>query len=197
VVRPGAPRAVDIMGAMSEIADRYGRISAGFTTRVVNVSPDQWVDLTPCPDWTVRDLVAHVIGTQRGVVARVSAGEPAEVDRDGDLLTPWLEACHAITEVLGDPTRAAAIVGGMFGEQPFETLVGRLVCTDLLVHTWDLARATGQDDRLDPGALSMADEFLSAIDDAIRVPGGFAEKITPAPGADDQSRFLNFCGRAA
>jgi uncharacterized protein (TIGR03086 family) len=130
-------------------------------------------------------------------VARVGASEAAEVDRDGDLLAQWLGASNAITVALGDPTRAAAIVGGMFGEQPFEALVGRLVCTDLLVHTWDLARATGQDDRLDPEALSKAEEFLSDIDEAIRVPGGFAAKITPSPGADDQTRFLNFCGRAA
>ena len=33
---------------------------------------------------------------------------------------------------------------GMFGEQTFESLVGRLVCSDTLIHTWDLARATGQ-----------------------------------------------------
>jgi uncharacterized protein (TIGR03086 family) len=180
---------------MSEVADRYGRISTGFTARVVNVSPGQWVDRTPCPDWAVRDLVAHVIGTQRAVLTRVSGHEQAEVDRDGDLLAQWREASNAIAGALGDPTCAAVIVGGMFGEQPFEALVGRLVCTDLLVHTWDLARATGQDDALDPEALTKAEEFLSVIDEAIRAPGGFAEKIAPSPDADDQTRFLNFCGR--
>ena len=71
----------------------------------------------------------------------------------------------------------------------------RMVCTDVLVHTWDLARATGQDETLDPEALSVAAEFLASLDDAIRAPGGFGEKITPSAGADDQTRFLNFCGR--
>ncbi len=71
-----------------------------------------------------------------------------------------------------------------------------MVCTDLLVHTWDLARATGQDERLDADAVSSAGGFLASIDDAIRVPGGFAPKITPSPQADDQTRFLNFAGRA-
>jgi hypothetical protein len=73
---------------------------------------------------------------------------------------------------------------------------GRLVCTGLPVHTWDLARATSQDEALDPGAVSRADEFLLAVDEAIRVPGGFATKVTPLPDADDQTRFLDFCGRA-
>jgi hypothetical protein len=65
-------------------------------------------------------------------------------------------------------------IGGMFGEQSFESVVGRLVCTDLLVHTWDLARATDHDEQLDPGAITTSREFLAAIDDGIRSPGGFA-----------------------
>ena len=103
---------------------------------------------------------------------------------------------RAIAEAVGDGSLATAMVGGMFGEQSFESLVGRLVCTDLLVHTWDLARAAGQDEALDPGAVSRAQEFRVAVDDAIRVPGGFAPAVTPSSDADDQTRFLNFCGRA-
>ena len=83
----------------------------------------------------------------------------------------------------------------MFGEQTFESLVGRLVCTDTLIHTWDLARATGQDETLDPGAVAKAMESLGPMDEAIRRPGGFGAKISPAPGADAQRQFLNFCGR--
>ena len=83
----------------------------------------------------------------------------------------------------------------MFGEQSLASLVGRLVCTDLLVHTWDLARATAQDERLDGAAVSSSEAFLASMGDGIRAPGGFAEQITPPPDADDQTRFLNFCGR--
>ncbi len=181
---------------MSETAERYDRIAAGFTARVLPVSAEQWSAPTPCPDWSVRDLVTHVIGTQRGVMTRINGADPVVVDRNGDLVAQWREASRAIAGAVRDETRASTIVGGMFGEQPFESLVGRLVCTDLLVHTWDLARATGQDETLDPGGVSAAQVFLSSIDDAIRVPGGFADKITPAADADAQTRFLNFCGRA-
>ena len=73
------------------------------------------------------------------------------------------------------------MTGGMFGEQTFESLVCRLLCADTLLHTWDLARATGQDDRLDPAAVAAALEFLGPLDEAIRRPGGFAAKIEPAP----------------
>ena len=48
----------------------------------------------------------------------------------------------------------------MFGEQPFESLVGRLLCADTLIHTWDLARATGQPEALDPGGVAKAADVL-------------------------------------
>ncbi len=184
------------MTGVSETADRYRTIAEGFTTRVAAVAPTQWSAPTACPDWSVRDLVAHVVGTQRGVLARLDALEPIEVDPSGDLLAQWLKASGAISTALDDRARSSKVVGGMFGEQSFETLVGRLVCTDVLVHTWDLARATGQDEMLDSDAVSASQGFLSSIDDAIRAPGGFAAKITSPPGVDDQTRFLHFCGRA-
>jgi uncharacterized protein (TIGR03086 family) len=187
---------VGIVSDVSEIATRYETVAAGFTARVSKVTSDQWSAPTPCSDWTVRDLVAHVIGTQRGVLARLDDTETGATDQSGSLPEQWREASHAIAEAVNDPTRAPTVVGGMFGEQSFESLVGRLVCTDLLVHTWDLARATGQDERLDAAAVAGSAQLLASMDDAIRVPGGFAEKIAPSPGADDQTTFLNFCGRA-
>ena len=184
------------VSAVSETSDRYGIVAAGFSTRLAGVAPDMWSAPTPCPDWTVRDLVAHAIDTHRRVAARLDSSDPVEVDRAGDLELQWRAASDSIALALGDETQASTVMGGMFGEQPFEALVGRLVCTDLLVHTWDLARATGQDEELDPGALARATVFLAAVDDAIRVRGGFGPKIAPAADADEQTRFLNFCGRA-
>ena len=74
--------------------------------------------------------------------------------------------------------------------------MGRLVSADTLVHTWDLARATGQDESLDPQTAAKVLEFLTPIDESVHYPGGFAAKIDPPPGADMQTRLLNFTGRA-
>jgi uncharacterized protein (TIGR03086 family) len=180
---------------MSEVLLRYQTIAEGFTARVEGVEPDRWESPTPCEGWTARDVAAHVIGTHHRVLASVDHREPAEVDRTGDLLGQWLVASDAVKAALADDERASKTVGGMFGEQPFESLVGRLLCADTLVHTWDLARGTGQDDRLDADAVSKAMEFLTPLDETIRRPGGFAAKIVSSPEADQQSRLLNFCGR--
>jgi uncharacterized protein (TIGR03086 family) len=174
---------------------RYEAVAAGFTARLAGVAADRWGDPSPCAEWSARDVAAHVVRTHRTVLARLDGTEPEEVDAEGDLAGQWKAATAAIVAALSDPERAETVIGGMFGEQTFESLVERLVATDTLVHTWDLARATGQDERLDEEAVSRAEAFLTPLDEAIRRPGGFAPKITPAPDADRQTRFLNFCGR--
>lgn len=181
---------------MGEVHDRYRRVADGFTRRVDGVAEDQWDAATPCPDWTVRELAAHVVGVHRRVVASVDGAPPPDVDPHGDLPAQWRSASGAVSAALEDPERAGTTVRGMFGEQSFESLVGRLVCADTLFHTWDLARATDQDERLDPEAMATALQFLEPLDDGIRAPGGFGPKLDPPPGADEQARFLAFGGRA-
>jgi uncharacterized protein (TIGR03086 family) len=181
---------------MSEVSERYATVARGFTARVGGVATDGWSAPTPCPDWAVGDLVAHVVTTHRRVIATLDGTEPVEADAESALLPQWLGATGAIVDALGDHARASKTMSGMFGEQSFEALVGRLVCADTLIHTWDLARATGQDEALDLHAVARALEALAPIDDAIRRPGGFSPKIDPSAGADAQTEFLNFCGRA-
>ena len=186
----------DTLSAVSEVHERYGRVADGFGARLSGVGKDQWTAQTPCTDWDVRELVVHVITTHRRVVASASKTDPVPVDPGGDLFAQWRLATEAVADRLRDPEQSSMMVSGMFGEQTFELLVSRLLCSDTLFHTWDLARATGQSEALDAGAVVMALAFLEPLDEAIRRPGGFAPKITPLPGADDQARLLNFGGRS-
>jgi uncharacterized protein (TIGR03086 family) len=180
---------------MTEAEERYQVIADGFTARVEVVPADEWSAMSPCTDWTAAGVVAHVIDTHYRILTRVNEGDPVEADPEGDLLAQWSKARSELEAALADPARATKMSSGMLGEQSFETVVYRLVCTDTLVHTWDLARAAGLDERLDPEGVAAGFGFLEPMDDKIRVPGGFAEKIEPEPGADEQTRFLNFCGR--
>jgi uncharacterized protein (TIGR03086 family) len=186
------PATVRVMTA----AARYGAVANGFTARLTAITPDQWSRPTPCTEWTVRELVAHVIGTQLRVLATLGEADPVEVDPDGDLPAQWAAARDAIMDAVTDPERAATMAGGMFGQQSFESLVGGLLCSDTLVHTWDLARAIGADEQLDADAVAHCAGMLAPMDDAIRRPGGFGGKVEAMAGADAQTAFLNFCGRA-
>jgi uncharacterized protein (TIGR03086 family) len=185
---------------MSEVRDRYVRIADGFGARLDGVGTQQWGDPTPCTEWDVGALVGHVIDAHGQVMASIGADSTGDSSGDApvaDAPARWQAATERVRAWLDDPERAGATVsGGPFGEQSFESLVGRLLCTDTLFHTWDLARATGQDEHLDPVGVTRAMEFLEPMDEAIRRPGAFGPKIDPSPGADDQTRLLNFGGRA-
>lgn len=181
---------------MSEVADRYARVADGFGERLAGVAPSHWDATTPCSDWDVRALVEHVIDTQGRVVSMVTGDAPSDEEPVADVGARWSAVSERVRASLADPERASTVVSGAFGEQPFESLVSRLLCADTLFHTWDLARATGQDEHLDPDAVAVAAKFLEPIDESIRRPGGFGPKIEPPPDADAQTRLLNFGGRA-
>jgi uncharacterized protein (TIGR03086 family) len=181
---------------MSETTERYETVAGGFDRRVAGVVPGQWAAASPCEGWSARDVVAHVVDTHRRVLATLEGREPVVVGPDDDVTACWRSVRTDLLAALTDPARAGTTVSGMFGEQSFESLVGRLLCTDTLVHTWDLARATGQDEQLDAAAVAAGRAFLEPIDDAIRRPGGFAPKLEAPAGADPQTAFLAFCGRA-
>ena len=81
------------------------------------------------------------------------------------------------------------------GELPLDRAVDRFYTSDVFMHTWDIARATGQDDRLDPlfcGELLAGMEEMKA---AIRSSGQYGSQVAVPDGADVQARLLAFIGR--
>ena len=62
---------------------------------------------------------------------------------DEDPRRAWEEASRAIDEITGDPEAVAKEIDGPVGRMPAGQIIGRFVTMDLLVHTWDLARAVG------------------------------------------------------
>lgn len=167
----------------------------GFDARVAGIAGDAWAAATPCTEWTVRDLVGHVVSVHRHVGGGFDASSLPPPATDPDLLAAWRAATAEVQAALADPERAHAPVSGRFAPMPLEELIGRLLCIDTVVHTWDLARATGQSELLDAPAVAIAFEGIRPADEAIRGAGGFGPKIEAAPGSDVQTRFLCFLGR--
>ena len=179
----------------ARVADGFGARVAGFDGKPTLAGKDIWAAPTPCREWTVRDVVGHVVTVHRHVAAGLDATALPPPATDADLAAAWRAATEAVRSVLADPARAAAPVSGRFAPMPLEELIGRLLCIDTVVHTWDLARATGQDETLDARAVTIAFEGIRPADEAIRGAGGYGPKIEPSPEADEQTRFLNFLGR--
>ncbi len=180
---------------MSEISERYGRLAATFAAKVAAVGEESWDRPTPCEGWTVRDLVGHVVGTQAmflGFVGR-ELGEIPSVDDDP--VAAWSAARAVVQGDLEDPERATAGFEGFQGPTTFEAAVNRFLCFDLVVHGWDLARATGLDEAIDPAEVEQVRVQAEAFGDTIRSPGAFGPEVEVRGDADAQARLLAFLGR--
>jgi uncharacterized protein (TIGR03086 family) len=183
-----------------EVDVRYGLVVAGFLTRVHGVSSDGWQRPSPCKGWTVRDVIAHVLVVHRRVLVRLHGGllpsiEPPPARPGEHLASDIRDAAAAVTDALWEPGCASRQVDSIIGQITFGQLVGTLLCADVLLHTWDVARATGQDERLDPHAVSAAMRFLGPRDADLRVPEEFGPRIDPPPGCDEQAALIAFAGR--
>ena len=122
-----------------------------------SVEDGQWGLPTPCTEWDARALVEHVIGFHEFLVLRplgVHANSPeAPIRRRAGAATS--AALFAALDPPGALDRATELPGG--GESTPRTMLGALT-TDVLVHTWDLARAADLDPALDPRAVRAAYE---------------------------------------
>ena len=106
------------------------------------------------------------------------------------------EARAGVESVLADPDRAGSIVETPMGEMPFEVVMGQFGCMDLLVHTWDLARATGGDERIDADAANRGLRSAQAHGRDAPWPRHVQARPSSLPaGADAQTRLLSFLGR--
>jgi uncharacterized protein (TIGR03086 family) len=181
---------------MTDVADRYRRLSATFAERIANVPAGAWDDPTPCPDWTVRDLVGHVVQSQ-GMFRTFVGREAPDVDVTADPAAAFDTVRTLVQGDLDDPERAGSTFEGHFGTQTFEQAVDRFLVFDLVVHGWDLARATGQDDRMDPDDIVRVRAAAEGMGDAMRSPGAFGPELPAPPGADAQTELLAFLGRSA
>jgi len=176
------------------IVDRYTSLAEQFGARVEATPDDAWDRPSPCPDWKARDVVGHVVGGQLNVVRGITGDAPTASVED-DPKAAWRTSFAAIKQALQQPGALEKQVPGPAGEMAVSELVGRFLASDVLVHTWDLARTVGGDEQLDAQAVSQAFSGLEPIDAMLRQPGVFGPKVEPAPDADEQERFLNFLGR--
>jgi uncharacterized protein (TIGR03086 family) len=182
---------------MTDIPARYARLAEEFAATIAAVPTDRWGNRSPCPEWTARDLVRHVVETQGtflGLVGR-ELGPVPSVDVDPG--AAWDAARKAVQADLDDPARAGAEYDGYFGRSTFAGAVDGFVCFDLIVHRWDLARATGLDERLDPADVRSVMEQTAAFGETLRSDQICGPALTPPDGADEQTRMLAFLGRQA
>ena len=183
---------------MSEAIERFERVTGRFTDRVRAVPAYAWDNPSPCEGWTARDVVGHLTQWIPAFFGAQGVAFPAVPSVEDDPVGAWETVQATIAKALADPTIARGPVETPFSTQAFAETVDMIVTGDVFTHTWDLARATGQDERLDPDQLQRMIAAMGTMPDEImRAEGMFGPPIDVGDDADDQTRFLAYVGRRA
>lgn len=188
------------------LQDRFAAASAGFARRLELVRPGQWTWPTPCSEWDVRHLANHMTRGNLNYALLARGGSSAGFLRlrDADALGRDPFGSYAAS------VRTCAAAFGALDrvvDYPLGAVTGRqalaIRITDTVIHTWDLARATGTDDRLDDGLVAWIDGNLDKIYAGLpETPVAattshrfFAAPGAPPGGASRQDRLLHLMGR--
>ncbi|MFD4035381.1 TIGR03086 family metal-binding protein [Streptomyces sp. NPDC058637] len=160
---------------------------------------------TPCPDYSVRELVAHVLGLSVAFrdAARKDLGPTTDTSPDSALpVLPdgWRESLPPLLDELVTAWRAPAAQEGMTragGVDLPGAVAAMVVSNELLVHGWDLARSTGQEFRADEAGLRASEALLTPADDDGSGPGGLFGPPVPVPrDAPLLDRVIALSGRS-
>ncbi|MFE7722713.1 TIGR03086 family metal-binding protein [Nocardia rhizosphaerihabitans] len=187
---------------MSE-TERVARAAEPLSKLLRTIEPDRLTAPTPCAEFDVRALLNHLLfwgpsligAARKEAVAPPAAAEsdvdltegdwPAALDTQlDDLATAWRnpDAWQGVTHMGGPMELPAPLVGGM-------------VVGELIVHTWDLARALGTTVDWDDALLRYAHDETAATADQGRQMGIYGPEIPVAPDAPLLDRILGLTGR--
>lgn len=172
-----------------------------FGTLVHQVPGDAWTAPTPCTEWDVRALVHHLVNEISWTVPLLRGRSVADVgdSLNGDLLgddpvASWdAAAADSLAAVNAEGSMDLVIhlsrrdVTG--ADYTFE------VFNDLAIHGWDLARAIGADETIDPAFVSIIDERVGPVIADLKASGQYGDVVVPPEGADAQTRLLAAFGR--
>ena len=142
----------DLVDRSGSTAERFRRVAGRFTDRAREVAPEAWDNPAPCEGWVARDVVRHMVEWMPSLLAGAGVELAPLPPVDDDPAVAWTALADQLQALLDDPVAAATEVDlGPAGHHTIESGIGMIMLGDVVVHTWDLARATGLDEALDPG----------------------------------------------
>ncbi|WP_030443576.1 TIGR03086 family metal-binding protein [Actinoplanes subtropicus] len=183
------------MAVSDRPAERHAQLAGVFTERVRGTR--EWDVPAPVPEWTARDVVRHLV---EWLPAFLAGGASVELPKgpsvDDDPVGAWQVHADAVQALLDDPETAdRKLTNPHIGSLPLDAAIDQFYTSDVFMHTWDLSRATGQDDRLDPDFCARLLGGMEPMEEIIRSSGQYGPRVEVPAGADVQARLLGFIGR--
>lgn len=189
-------RLEDMLHNAGSPAERFRRVAGRFTDRANEVSAAAWNNDAPCDGWTARDVVKHMIEWMPSLLRAADVRIDIDIDVVADPAGAWNSLAEQLQEVLDDPTVAEReFDAGPPGRMSVASAIDMLMLGDIVIHTWDLARAAGLDESLDPVLAEAMYEGMQPIDEILRSSGHYGPKVAVADDADVTTKLIAFTGR--
>jgi uncharacterized protein (TIGR03086 family) len=184
---------------VTSAAEEHRWIAGAFTERARRVPEDAWDAPAPVEGWYARDVVRHLVEWFSAFLKAGSGIElPSGPSADEDPVAAWTVHSNGVQALLDDPATASKVLTNRhIGEVPLDQGVDRFYTSDVFMHTWDLARATGQDETLDAAKCAELLEGMLPLDEVLRASGQFGPRVEVPDDADVQTQLLAFIGRTS
>jgi uncharacterized protein (TIGR03086 family) len=167
---------------MDDLVEQHRRACDGFT-RAVDAAAGQWSAPSPCSDWDARGVLEHVIGFQDKMLLEPLDAKPSRPKDDP--VARWDVTVDALFTALSKSDALDEKTAGMLG----------VLTTDVLVHTWDLSKATGHDVELDPELCDIGYERAQQNLDKFAMSDMFGSPVSVPDDASIQDKLLGVFGR--
>jgi uncharacterized protein (TIGR03086 family) len=182
---------------VSLVAVRFRKVAGRFTAVVNGVPDDAWDAPSPCEGWSARDVVRHLV---EWVPPFLHAGAGLELPEgpsvDEDPAGAWAALREGLQALLDDAALAEhPFEHEQVGSHPLDRAIALFVLGDVLIHTWDLARATDQDPDLDRDEVTTMLDGMEPVADTLVASGHYAPPVEVSPDADPETRLIALTGR--
>lgn len=192
---------------MSDFVDAYvtepdpltahARMVGAVGTLITSVGPEQMDDPTPCGDWTVRQVIAHLADTNDIYATLAATGDmPSDIPAYEDPVAAYTEQTQRAMAAFAALGYLETVKPTPIGPQPGKVTVQHVI-NEMLAHGWDLARAIGEPTYLEPdiaaNSLASWKAFFEAYPRSMM--SNFAEEQPVPEGATNADRVAGYLGR--
>lgn len=165
-------------------------------TAVIEAAPAaSWTNPSPCEGWTARDVLSHLIGTQRDFLAGRGIDLGAAPDLDVDPAASWRDHAKRVLEVVDDEAVTSAEYDGHFGPTTIGETLEDFYVFDMVVHRWDIATSVGVGTELTEAELDRIESGAAGFGEALYMDGVCKPGVEPPTDADRSQRVLAKLGR--
>lgn len=178
------------------ILEAYTERAAGFQAVLDATGPTAWDAASPCDGWTARDVVAHVLDTQREYLARHDAALAERPDL-ADPAAAWRAHTAQVRALLAEPSFVGREFDSVTGPSTVGATFDMFYGFDMVAHRWDVAAADGRAHRFTDADLDTIEGMVATMGEHLYGEGVCAPPVDVPADADRQTRALAALGRRA